>query len=133
MISWAYLSDKPQFVSLCTCLSEHMLSNIGAPQGTLHPVHHRLLEQVSATFRNILMTLGWLCASGVDRDMVNNFIEWCGENHLLLTVAKTKEIVVDYRRTITSSITIMGQHIELVDAYRNLDNKLDWKVNSETV
>lgn len=57
------------------------------------------------------------------RDLVNNFMEWCGKNYLLLNVAKTKEmvvvVVVDYRRkrTKTSTITIMGQDIELVDTY----------------
>lgn len=41
-------------------------------------------------------------------DLVKNFIEWCGKNHLLLNVAKTKEMVVNYRRkrNTTSSITI---------------------------
>ena len=32
------------------------------------------------------------------RDLVGNFVKWCGENYLQLNVAKTKEMVVDFRR-----------------------------------
>ena len=60
-------------------------------------------------------------------------------DHLLLNVTKTKEMVVDFRRerSMISPITIMGENVELVDTYKYLgvllDNKLDWKANTEAV
>lgn len=47
-------------------------------------------------------------------DLVNHFVEWCRTSHLLLNVAKTKEVVVvDYsgKRTTTNPITIKGQEV----------------------
>ncbi|KAM9718416.1 uncharacterized protein ACNS7B_019603 isoform 1-T1 [Menidia menidia] len=43
------------------------------------------------------------------RDLVNCFVKWCGENHLQLNVAKTKEMVVDFRRNkpLPSPVSIM--------------------------
>lgn len=63
----------------------------------------------------------------------------CRKNHLLSNVAEIKVTVVDYRRkrTTTSPISIMGQDVKLAHTYSylgvHLDNKLDWKVNLESV
>ena len=60
-------------------------------------------------------------------------------NHQILTVTKTKEMVVDFRRkrTTINPNTIMGQNVELADTYKYLgvllDNKLDWRANTEAV
>ncbi|XP_062860103.1 dehydrogenase/reductase (SDR family) member 7Cb isoform X1 [Trichomycterus rosablanca] len=73
------------------------------------------------------------------RDLVDGFGKWCVRNHLLLNVSKTKEMSVDFRRkrTVSTPVTIMGQHVELVDTYKYLgvwlDNRLDWKANTEAV
>lgn len=34
---------------------------------------------------------------------MNNFVEWCGRKHLLLNVAKTKKMLVDFRRKMTTT------------------------------
>ena len=82
------------------------------------------------------------CVSGGQetecREVVNCFVVWCGNNHLHLNVAKTKEMVVDFRRTRTklNTISILGE-VEVVEGYRclgvHLDNRLDWKCNAEVV
>ena len=83
------------------------------------------------------------CVSGGQeteyRELVDRFVAWCGNNHLLLNVAKTKEMVVDFRRTRTklNTISILGEEVEVVEGYRylgdHLDNRLDWKCNTEAV
>ncbi|KAI3352785.1 hypothetical protein L3Q82_019363 [Scortum barcoo] len=44
------------------------------------------------------------------RSVVDKFVEWCGLNHLQLSVTKTKELVVDFRkqRTRLNSVAIRG-------------------------
>ena len=72
------------------------------------------------------------------REVVNCFVVWCGNNHLHLNVAKTKEMVVDFRRTRTklNTISILGE-VEVVEGYRclgvQLDNRLGWKFNTEAL
>lgn len=47
--------------------------------------------------------------------LVNDFAEWAGRNHLL-NVAKTKEMVVDFRRKRTASqpLCVLGEDVVLV-------------------
>ena len=33
------------------------------------------------------------------RDMVSGLVQWCGDNNLQLNVAKTNEMVIDFRKT----------------------------------
>ena len=54
-------------------------------------------------------------------------------------MAKTKEMVVDFRRTRSklNTISILGEEVEVVEGYRylsvHLDNRPDWKCNTEAV
>ena len=43
-----------------------------------------------------------------------------GNNHLILNVNKTKEMIVDFRRTriVSKSISIMGEEVEMVEEYK---------------
>lgn len=61
-------------------------------------------------------------------------------NHFLLNVAKAKETVVDFRRrtrTKLNTISILGEKVDVVKGYRylgvDLDNRLNWKRNTEAV
>ena len=73
------------------------------------------------------------------RDLVGNFVKWCGENHLQLNVVKTKEMVVDFRgnKPLLIPVCIGGTDIGIVDSYKYLgvvlDNKLEWTTKTETV
>ncbi|GAA6064792.1 uncharacterized protein LOC121711184 [Tachysurus ichikawai] len=59
------------------------------------------------------------------RDLISNFVEWCGKNYLLHSVAKTKEMVVDYwRKSVTTSfIVIRCQEIDYRYVGVHLKNK----------
>lgn len=68
----------------------------------------------------------------VYRQLNQDFVDWCNINHLLINAAKTKELVVDFRRRKHVSmvpVSIQGVDIEVVDSNRYLgfqvNNKLD--------
>ncbi|KAK0148535.1 putative RNA-directed DNA polymerase from transposon BS [Merluccius polli] len=153
LVTWVddYLTGRPQFVRLKNCVSDCLISNIGAPQGTvLSPF---LFTTYTADFQyctemchlqkfsDDTAIVG--CVEGGReaeyRDLVDRFVKWCGENHLQLNVAKTREMVVDFRRnkTLPSPVSIGGTDVDMVDKYKylavTLDNKLDWYDNTEAI
>ena len=79
------------------------------------------------------------CRLGEYRTLIDNFVEWSEQNHLRLNVNKTREMVMDFRRKKTPSqpLWIRGEEVEEVEKYKYLrvviDNRLDWKSNTEAV
>jgi hypothetical protein len=75
----------------------------------------------------------------VFRHAVGELVEWCDTNHLELNVGKTKELVVDFRRSRSAidPIIIKGQPVEIVGYYKYLgtliDDQLDWSPNVDAV
>ncbi|KAK5904468.1 hypothetical protein CesoFtcFv8_006028 [Champsocephalus esox] len=74
------------------------------------------------------------------RALVENFVGWCDNNHLQLNISKTKELVVDFRRSRKrplTPITIRGKDVEVVNSYKflgvHLNNKLDWSDNTDAL
>jgi len=73
------------------------------------------------------------------RDLVESFNGWTKNNCLLLNTTKTKELMVDFRRSKTpcQSLCIDVGEIETVQTYKYLgvvlDNKLEWSANVEAV
>ena len=73
------------------------------------------------------------------RDLAGAFSSWCERNGLILNTKKTKEIVIDFRRSEPplQRVNIRGEDIEVVQSYRylgvHLDSKLDWSVNTDAV
>ena len=71
------------------------------------------------------------------RQAVEDLIEWCGKNYPELSVTRTKELVINFRRAKVNMdpIVIRGQPVEIVTNYKYLgtiiDNKLDWSPNIE--
>jgi len=66
------------------------------------------------------------------RQLMDNFVDWCNQNHLLLNVDKTKEMVIDFRRTrvMCKRVYIMCEEAGVIKNYRylgvHLNNRLDW-------
>ena len=75
------------------------------------------------------------------REEINRFVAWHGNNHFVLNVNKTKEMAVDFMRTMNkyktmNSISVMGEEMDVVE-YKylivHLDNTLDWRCNTDAV
>ena len=76
---------------------------------------------------------------GEYRDLVRDFSDWSERNGLLLNTTKTKEMVIDLRRSRPplQPINIRGKDIEVVRTYKflgmHLDDKLDWSANTDAL
>ncbi|KAG5265425.1 hypothetical protein AALO_G00242350 [Alosa alosa] len=119
LVTWItdYLTEQPQFVRLKNCLSDTVISSTGAPQGTV----------LSRTNRRRSTGAWW------------RTVQWCKLNHLQLNTSKTKEMVVDFRRSKPTllPVSIDGVNLEVVSTYKylglHLDNKLDWSANTDAL
>lgn len=153
MISWVidYLTGRPQFVRLRNCVSQHVVSNIGAPQGTvLSPFlftlytsdfHYNTQLCHLQKFSDDTAVVGCI-EEGHEmeyRTLITSFVEWCEANRLQLNVTKTKEMEIDFRRKKAQliPICISDCDVEIVDSYKylgvHIDNKLNWTQNTEAI
>lgn len=72
-------------------------------------------------------------------DLANAFSCWCARNCLILNTHKTKEMVIDFRRSKPplQQVSISGMDIKVVQSYRylgmHLDCNLDWSAITEVV
>ncbi|XP_049926802.1 uncharacterized protein LOC126406528 [Epinephelus moara] len=153
LVSWIvdYLTGRPQYVRLWHCVSDTVVSNTGAPQGTVLSPFLFTLYTTDFSYQTESCHLQKFsddsaivgCISKGEeaeyRAVVNNFVSWCELNHLQLNTTKTKELVVDLRRTRTpvTPVSILGHNVDIVEHYKYLgvfiDNKLDWTKNTEVL
>ena len=70
---------------------------------------------------------------------VMSFVDWCDSNHLVLSVTKTKEMVIDFHKQtkVPDLIVIKEKDVERVETFKYLDivldNKLTWKQNTDSI
>ena len=129
MISWItdHLTSRPQFVRMGSVLSDVVVSDTGAPQGTvLSPFLFTLYTtdfQYNTgschlqKFSDDSAVVGCISEGQGEeyRALVDNFVEWTGQNHLRLNISKTREIVIDFRRkrkTVPRPLCILGKDVE---------------------
>ena len=66
-------------------------------------------------------------------------VDWCARHDLELNVAKTKDMIIDFRKDkmAVTPLAIKGQQVEIVDSFKFLDttiaNTLKWDINAETI
>ena len=71
------------------------------------------------------------------RKEIENVIQWCQDNFLVLNVTKTKEMIVDFRQQAICRypIFINSEIVEIVETYKYLgiiiDDKLKWDRNTD--
>ncbi|KAI4904085.1 hypothetical protein NFI96_007664, partial [Prochilodus magdalenae] len=123
-----FLTGRPQSVRIGRNTSSTTTLSTGTPQGcVLSPLLFTLLTHDCAAMHSSNHTIK--CADDTTvvglisrndesayREEVQRLTDWCRTNHLSLNVDKTKEMVVDFRRTRRdhSPLHIHGSTVEIV-------------------
>ena len=106
-----FLLTRPQVVKIGDNLSSSVTLSTGTHQGcVLSPMLYSLFTHdcLSCHVRNKILkfaddttVIGLITNSDESeyRDQVNKLISWCNDNNLEHNVNKTKEMIVDFRRT----------------------------------
>ena len=139
-----FLSHRKQFVRFKGVLSGERSISTGVPQGcVLSPVLFTLYTNDCTGTENTIFIKYSDDTAIVDLsnsiphyiEEVDRFTTWCKANFLDLNVAKTKELLIDFRKQppAVSPITIDGEIVERVEKYKYLgiilDNKLKFDSN----
>ena len=71
------------------------------------------------------------------REEVKHLTDWCSHNNLDLNTAKTKEIILDFRkskRTVLPTLSIRGEEVERVESFKflgvHISADLTWSVHT---
>ena len=153
LCSWIldFLTERRQVVRMGTLTSAPLTLSTGAPQGcVLSPLLYSLYtydcvasfssNQV-VKFADDTTVIGLITNDDETayRREVENLAKWCQENNLALNVAKTKEMIFDYRRPprVHSPIQIEGAIVERVREFKflgvHITEDLTWAVQTERV
>ncbi len=119
-------------------LSEQMSSPVGSPQGcVLSPLVYILYTDDCRRQQDNRFILKYACDSVIfsllhsdeNGPVVNYFVNWRDKAFLQLNVAKTKEMLIDFRHksSVIPIIVIKGQEIEVVELYKYLGSLMDNK------
>ncbi len=90
-----------------------LLLNIGAPHGcvlssllfTVHTYNCNTRHGENSSLPTTLPSLAWNNDENSFREEINKIAEWCKENNLLLSVSKTKELIIDFWKQETKKDT----------------------------
>ena len=146
-----FLLNRPQIVKFNGLLSNVLILNTGAPQGcVLSPLLYSLFTNDCKTscpsvkiakFADDTTLVGLISDNNetVYRHEISELVNWCSNNNLLLNATKTKEIVVDFRKTksTVSPILINNEPIEIVENFKFLGTTisydLKWQNNIDEI
>uniref|UniRef100_A0AAR2JVL9 Reverse transcriptase domain-containing protein n=1 Tax=Pygocentrus nattereri TaxID=42514 RepID=A0AAR2JVL9_PYGNA len=151
MCNWVleFLTDRPQSVRLGSHMSTTITLNTGVPQGcVLSPLLFSLFTHdcVPLHTSNILIkfaddttVVGHIRNNDESayREEIQHLTSWCTTNNLILNTGKTKELIVDYRKTkgcTHSPVYINGAEVERVSSFRflgiHISADLSWSFNT---
>ncbi|KAK1784642.1 hypothetical protein P4O66_003271 [Electrophorus voltai] len=130
-----FLTDRPQSVRVGNCASSTLTLSTGAPQGcVLSPLLYSLYtydcvatssSTITVMFTDDTVAMG-LISDNNERaylEEIKHLENWCQENHLLLNISKTKELIVDCSKKQEwhyQPVRINGTTVERVDSFRYL-------------
>ncbi|KAK0130917.1 putative RNA-directed DNA polymerase from transposon BS [Merluccius polli] len=136
MCNWAlnFLSQRQQRVRVGNNISKTIEVSTGSPQGcVLSPLLFRLLIHDCAAhsstnhiikFADDMTVLGLIRGNDESayRKEVKELTSWCSSHNLHLNVSKTREMVIDFRRTShhLMPLTIEGAVVERVESIKFL-------------
>uniref|UniRef100_A0A3P8WVL5 Peptidase M12B domain-containing protein n=1 Tax=Cynoglossus semilaevis TaxID=244447 RepID=A0A3P8WVL5_CYNSE len=147
-----FLSNRPQRVRMGATTSSNIILNTGVPQGcVLSPVLYTLYTHdcIATHASNSLIkfaddtTIVGLISNNNEtpyRKEVQALAAWCSDNHLNLNTKKTKEIIIDFRKTGStphSGLSINGEEVEQVRNFKflglHISEDLSWTVNTKNI
>ena len=155
----SFLSDRQQAVRVGNQYSDYVTTNTGCPQGcVLSPLLFSLYtNDLQSSFNHVkvlkyaddMAFIGLLNHSKPHLsdgyfEFIDHFVSWCSEQHLLVNSLKTKEMVLNFSRSITSDsivssnpVFINGVQISNVSSFTYLgtvfNDRLKWHDNSEAI
>ena len=143
-----FLVGRPQAVRIGSKTSSTTILNTGAPQGcVLSPLLFTLLTHDCAAthssnhiikFADDTTVVG-LISGGNEapyREEVAQLSNWCTDNNLSLNVDKTKELVIDFRRTLHkhNPLCINNLPVQIVQSTKflgiHITDDLSWTLNT---
>jgi hypothetical protein len=146
-----FLSGRPQVVKIGDLVSSSCTLNIGAPQGcVLSPLLYSLFTSDCVTHHvcNTMVkfaddtTLEGLITNDDEsnyRDEVLRLVKWCDQNKLELNVSKTKEMIIDFRKTKADTIPLLikDKQVDVVSEFKFLglviSDDLKWEKNTKKI
>ncbi|KAI4877716.1 hypothetical protein NFI96_022799 [Prochilodus magdalenae] len=147
-----FLTDRPQSVKLDKLFSSTITLNTGVPQGcVLSPLLYSLFtydcvpvygSNSIIKFADDTTVIGLIRGDDETayRDEVQHLAAWCDDNNLVLNTQKTKEVIVDFRKSRNQAHTpihISGAEGECVSNFKflgvHISEDLTWSLNSSTM
>lgn len=145
-----FLTDRVQRVLVNGQLSDPIISNTGSPQGCV--LSALLFIMYTDTCRSseenrylikfsddtVLLSLLQGPENGHGKAL-SDFVEWCDNNFLDLNVQKTKEMIIDFRKSTVNLCASMihGEEVESVTNYKYLgtvfDSRLKFDLNTDAI
>lgn len=141
-----FLTDRTQSVRVGNNTSSVITLSTSSPQGcVLSPILFTLMTHdyvARSTANNIKYADGTTVVGLINnndnrayRQEVEQLVEWCGKNNLFLNVDKTKEIIVDFRKSQPhhAPLLINNTTVEIVGSTRflgvHITDRLTWTEN----
>jgi hypothetical protein len=152
IIKWidSFMLKRQQYVTVNGTRSSILNISTGAPQGcVISPILFIFYTNdcfcsendcVMIKFADDTVIAGLIksCEDNY-RKAISDLVKWCDSNFLYLNAKKTKELIIDFRKSRANiePVSVKSEEIERVDQYKYLgtiiDSQLNWKSNTEYI